>query len=98
VADYSEADQFTTLNRVSTVGAMILGMAIVPFMWNVWTSLRKGQRAPDNPWQGHTLEWATSSPPPHGNFVALPPIESERPVWDYYDGYREELGEKVDEP
>jgi hypothetical protein len=31
--------------------------------------------------------------------VALPPIESERPVWDYYDGYRDELGAPVeDEP
>ena len=38
--------------------------------------------AGDNPWRAWTLEWATSSPPPHGNFRALPPITSERPLWD----------------
>ena len=35
-----------------------------------------------NPWDAHTLEWATTSPPPPHNFDALPPIRSERPVWD----------------
>ena len=37
----------------------------------------------DNPWDGHTLEWATSSPPPHHNFDLIPPIRSDAPVWDY---------------
>ena len=41
-----------------------------------------GEIAGDNPWDGQTLEWACSSPPPDHNFEALPPIRSERPVWD----------------
>jgi cytochrome c oxidase subunit 1 len=39
--------------------------------------------AGDNPWDGHALEWFTSSPPPHHNYSHLPPIRSERPTWDY---------------
>ncbi|HET9442616.1 MAG TPA: hypothetical protein VFO65_04790, partial [Acidimicrobiales bacterium] len=38
--------------------------------------------AGDDPWGGHTLEWATTSPPPEHNFTRLPPIRSDRPVFD----------------
>ncbi len=84
VADYLPGDGFTTLNRVSSVGAALLGASTLPFLWNVWRTLKqgKGEVAGDNPWEGHTLEWATTSPPPAHNFVTLPPIRSNRPVWD----------------
>ena len=36
----------------------------------------------DDPWDGNTLEWATTSPPPPYNFDSLPPIRSERPLFD----------------
>ena len=35
-----------------------------------------------DPWEANSLEWATSSPPPEHNFTWLPPIRSERPVFD----------------
>jgi len=35
-------------------------------------SLRSGPPAPANPWGGVSLEWQTSSPPPHENFAAIP--------------------------
>jgi cytochrome c oxidase subunit 1 len=82
-ASYVPEDGFSTLNAVSSVGALLLGLSTLPFLWNVYRTLRRGEPAGDNPWDGQTLEWATPSPPPPGNFVdALPPIRSERPVWD----------------
>jgi cytochrome c oxidase subunit 1 len=89
VADYLPEDGFTTLNRVSSAGAFLLGASTLPFLWNVWRTLkgRLGAEASDNPWDGQTLEWATSSPPPAHNFTEpLPPIRSNRPVWDANHG------------
>jgi cytochrome c oxidase subunit 1 len=84
VADYLPSDGFTTLNRISSIGAYLLGASVLPFLWNVWRSLRRGEPAGDDPWEGHTLEWATTSPPPPHNFDTLPPIRSNRPVWDLH--------------
>jgi cytochrome c oxidase subunit 1 len=70
------------LNMWSTIGAYILGIGVLVTVWNLFVSYRNGKIAGDNPWDGQTLEWACSSPPPDHNFEALPPIRSERPVWD----------------
>jgi cytochrome c oxidase subunit 1 len=84
VVSYLESDGFGALNLVSTIGAFLLAASVVPFLWNMWRSLRRGARAGDNPWDGQTLEWWTSSPPAPENFTTpLPPIRSERPVWDH---------------
>jgi cytochrome c oxidase subunit 1 len=82
VADYSRDEGWTFLNLTSTVGAFLIALAMVALIWNLWTSLRRGRPAGDDPWGGFTLEWATSSPPPEHNFHELPPIRSERPVYD----------------
>jgi cytochrome c oxidase subunit 1 len=85
VASYLPTDDFTTYNRISTIGAAILGASTLPFLWNVWRTLRRAPAdAGDDPWDGgQTLEWATSSPPPPHNFDRpLPPIHSHHPVWD----------------
>ncbi|MBW3645295.1 MAG: cytochrome c oxidase subunit I [Actinobacteria bacterium] len=83
VADYLETDGFTTLNMLSTAGAFLTGISTLFLLWNVVVSLRSGRPAGDDPWGGHTLEWATTSPPPPENFEReLPPIRSNRPVFD----------------
>jgi heme/copper-type cytochrome/quinol oxidase subunit 1 len=70
------------LNMWSTIGAYILGVGVAVTVVNLFRSYRRGEIAGDNPWDGQTLEWACSSPPADHNFEALPPIRSERPVWD----------------
>ncbi|MFD0884163.1 cytochrome c oxidase subunit I [Streptosporangium algeriense] len=83
-ADYGQADGFTFLNLVSSVGALILGVSTLPFLYNVWWTARHGPKVTvDDPWGfGNSLEWATSCPPPRHNFTSLPRIRSERPAFD----------------
>jgi cytochrome c oxidase subunit I len=83
IADY-HIDRWEPLNLASTVGAFLVGASTLPFLWNVFWSLRRGRPAPADPWEGNSLEWATSSPPPSHNFHELPPIHSERPVFDHH--------------
>ena len=71
------------MNMVSTIGAFFMTAASILFVWDLVKSLVRGKPAGDNPWNAWTLEWATTSPPPHENFDALPPIRSRRPLWDY---------------
>jgi hypothetical protein len=52
----------------------------------VFATLRKEPDAGDDPWDGNTLEWATTSPPPPYNFDVLPPVRSERPLFDLKHG------------
>jgi len=82
IAIYQVSDGFTTLNRISSVGAWLVGLSFVIFLVNMWVSWRRPVPAGGNPWDGYSLEWATTSPPPHHNFERIPPIRSERPVWD----------------
>ena len=62
------------LNLVSTIGGYILAVGFLLLFYNIITSLRSGEVAGENPWGAWTLEWATTSPPPHGNFSRLPEI------------------------
>jgi cytochrome c oxidase subunit I len=79
---YSPNLGWSTLDFISAIGAYIIGAAIVIFFVNIVRSLLVGEPAGDDPWDAWTLEWATSSPPPTGNFAALPWVASERPLWD----------------
>jgi cytochrome c oxidase subunit 1 len=53
----------------------------IPFIFNFFWSLRKGEKTDANPWQATTIEWAAPSPPPHGNFSAPP--EAYRGPYEY---------------
>ncbi|WP_347753899.1 cytochrome c oxidase subunit I [Agrococcus sp. ProA11] len=83
---YLAEDGFTWLNQLSTVGAMILGLSMIPFLWNVWVTARTAPKVEvDDPWgTGRSLEWATSCPPPRHNFHAIPRIRSESPAFDLH--------------
>jgi len=83
ISEYSSSTGWTTLNRLSTGGAYLLFISVFITGVNLFISWFKPIPAGDNPWDAQTLEWATSSPPPHHNFFWIPPVRSERPLWDY---------------
>ncbi|MFA0757095.1 MAG: hypothetical protein YPKNTGVA_002627 [Candidatus Fervidibacter sp.] len=73
---------FLPLNTFISVAAFILIAAQLLFAVNFFWSLWRGEKASDNPWGATTLEWQTSSPPPHGNWGAeLPTVY--RWAYDY---------------
>ncbi|MDQ2726800.1 MAG: cytochrome c oxidase subunit I [Actinomycetota bacterium] len=82
IAIYDANEGWNFLNLLSSIGAYITGLGVLATVWNLFASYRKGEIAGDNPWDGQTLEWACSSPPAEHNFESLPPIRSERPLWD----------------
>jgi cytochrome c oxidase subunit 1 len=84
-ASYGANEGFTTLNEVSSVGAFILGLSMLPFFYNVYKSRKAPLVGVDDPWGwGRSLEWATSCPPPRHNFVTIPRIRSESPAFDLH--------------
>ncbi|MCL4163592.1 UNVERIFIED_CONTAM: hypothetical protein GTU68_013115, partial [Idotea baltica] len=61
------------LNFVMSTSAWVMAIAQVPFIINVFWSIKGGRKTnSDNPWQATTLEWACPTPPPHGNFLSEP--------------------------
>ena len=93
-------DNMLSLNIVMSVGAFILALGQVPFIINFWFSLKGGKKATsDNPWDATTMEWATPTPPPHGNFLFDPvahrgPYEYSVPghATDFYPQWESEPG------
>lgn len=70
VADY--APEFAIYNQLATIGAFLLGISTLPFLYNAIISWIKGPKAEDNPWKALTFEWQTTSPPPEHNFETAP--------------------------
>jgi cytochrome c oxidase subunit I+III len=68
-------------NILSTVGAVIMTIGFGMFFINALRSLKKGALAGNNPWNGDSLEWATSSPPPAYAWARLPVVRGRHPLW-----------------
>ena len=83
VASYPTGLGWRVWNDVSTVGSFMIAVSFLILLVNLWVSWRYPVPAGNDPWDGHTLEWFTTSPPPHHNYTHLPLIRSERPTWDY---------------
>ena len=87
---YPAHESWQAANVVATGGGFLLGIGALAFLAGVAAVLLRrpateagGEPAGEaDPWQGHTLEWATASPPPPHNFDALPEVRSERPLLD----------------
>jgi cytochrome c oxidase subunit I len=56
-----------------SISAIFTVLVQFVFYFNLVWSIFKGKKASDNPWEATTLEWITTSPPPHDNFAGVLP-------------------------
>jgi cytochrome c oxidase subunit 1 len=70
------------LNLLASLGAVVLAVSVLIFLFNVVTSLRSGDVAGDDPWGADSLEWSTTSPPPNYNFNPIPTVNGLYPRWE----------------
>jgi cytochrome c oxidase subunit 1 len=74
IPDYSV--QFTEFNQVSTIGGLVFGFAQLLFVYIVFKTIRGGEKATDQVWEGADgLEWTLSSPPPYHSFSTAPVVK-----------------------
>jgi cytochrome c oxidase subunit 1 len=83
---YAANTSWGDLNFLETIGSFIIAIAVGIFLWNVAVSMRRGRPADGDPWHGHTLEWAVSSPPPGYNFAVAPIVHSRWPLLEENPG------------
>ncbi len=70
--DYPPA--YHTGHLISTIGSWILATGLALMFYNFIRSITRGEKAGNNPWESATLEWQTTSPPPHDNFKTMPEV------------------------
>ena len=82
--------EYAIYHQISSIGSYVLALGLFTVLFNWVHSLWAGKPAPQNPWGANTLEWHTSSPPPHDNFKQDPPVSDpyELGGWDYDDAGR----------
>ncbi len=90
---------WTGYNLIESLGAYLLAAGLLAVVVNLTLSLFRGARVGNDPWEGDTLEWATTSPPPAYNYAVIPTVSSAYPMWDREDraedGRNLERGERV---
>jgi heme/copper-type cytochrome/quinol oxidase subunit 1 len=69
-------------NGISAAGHVLMFVTVLAFVGLAVRSFTKGPVAGDDPWDGHTLEWATSSPAPYANFTDVHTVASAEPLLD----------------
>ncbi len=82
VYTYGPDQGWSFLNALETVGAFIIAVSFLFFLANIIRTFSKPATHPADPWDGFTLEWTTSSPPPLENFDLIPEVHGRRPLWD----------------
>lgn len=79
---------FSSLLNTAAMGAILIGLGIICQCIQITASIinhkkYKNSKDNSNPWNGQTLEWSTTSPPPFYNFAIIPIINKDRNVLWY---------------
>ncbi|MGZ6993128.1 MAG: hypothetical protein ACXVKJ_18610, partial [Ilumatobacteraceae bacterium] len=69
-------------NGLAAAGHVLMFITVLAFVGLAARSFTKGPTAGDDPWDAHTLEWATSSPAPYANFAEVHSVASAEPLLD----------------
>lgn len=72
----------TLWNALVASGHVLVAISIIAVALAVFIATRSGEKAPDDPWNGHTLEWSVPSPAPRNNFASIATVGSAEPVLD----------------
>ncbi len=78
---YAENMGWENTNMMATAGGFLMAFSVLLFIINVFYSAKKRVPAGDDPWDGRTLEWSISSPPPHYNFEKIPNVQHRDDFW-----------------
>jgi cytochrome c oxidase subunit 1 len=78
---YAEGMGWDFWNLAATVGALLIALGVVVFIGNALWSRKRGAVAGPDPWDGRTLEWSISSPPPEHNFDVVPTVHAFDDFW-----------------
>jgi cytochrome c oxidase subunit 1 len=82
IQTYGDGLGWSMYNLLSTAGTFVMGVGLALFIYSFVAMFRRGQVAGNDPWDGRTLEWATSSPPPYYNFPSTPVVTGIDAHWE----------------
>jgi cytochrome c oxidase subunit I+III len=82
VYTYDHGVGWAGLNAMVSIGSVVFALGTAITLWNWLWGRWRGQPAGNDPWGGDSLEWATTSPPPHWNFESIPVVASRHPLWE----------------
>ena len=74
VSSYPQLASLQPIRAFMTVCALLMFAVQALFFFNLFWSMFKGKKAPENPWESNTLEWTTTSPPPFYNYEKVPTV------------------------
>jgi cytochrome c oxidase subunit I len=90
IVTYANEADWQAINFTESMGAICILVGMLVGLTNLIITFRGPKDQPNDPWEGNTLEWWATSPPPPHNFDTLPEIHSERPLWDLRHGLTSE--------
>jgi len=81
IQTYAAGLGFDFWNLLSTIGTFVMGAGLLLFLYSVIQAFINGKPAGNDPWDGRTLEWSTTSPPPYYNFAKQPVVQELDDFW-----------------
>jgi cytochrome c oxidase subunit I len=90
IVTYAGSNDWAAINLTETIAAFGILVSLLVALSNVVYTFTQPKDQPNDPWESYSMEWWTTSPPPAHNFDDLPPVVSERPLFDLRHGITEQ--------